>query len=70
MNSSVNDMDQLYKQDEVMKETKPFQIPKSSVKEAWLRVKANKGSEGIDNETIEAFEAKLTRNLYKIWNRM
>jgi RNA-directed DNA polymerase len=40
------------------------------VYEAYLRVKANKGAAGIDDETIEAFESKLKDNLYRIWNRM
>ena len=33
-------------------------------------MKANKGSAGVDEESIEAFEAKLKDNLYRIWNRM
>lgn len=38
--------------------------------EAWENVKANKGSSGIDKESIEDFEQNLKNNLYKIWNRM
>lgn len=53
-----------------MNETKPFSIPKKTVYEAWLRVKANKGAGGVDSETIEKFELKLSENLYKIWNKM
>jgi RNA-directed DNA polymerase len=37
---------------------------------AWERVKANKGAPGIDNQSIEDFEANLKDNLYKLWNRM
>ncbi|MBS1258475.1 MAG: Group II intron-encoded protein LtrA [Candidatus Scalindua arabica] len=37
---------------------------------AWESVKANKGSSGIDEESIRDFEANLKGNLYKIWNRM
>ncbi len=37
---------------------------------AWERVKANKGSEGIDEESIQDLEKNLRDNLYKIWNRM
>jgi RNA-directed DNA polymerase len=49
---------------------KPFVISKRLVWEAWLRVKANKGAAGIDEESIQAFEANLKGNLYKVWNRM
>jgi RNA-directed DNA polymerase len=53
-----------------MNKTKPFCISKKSVMAAWERVKANKGTYGVDEESIEDFESKLKRNLYKIWNRM
>jgi RNA-directed DNA polymerase len=53
-----------------MDKTKSYEISKTVVWEAYIRVKANKGAAGIDNESIEAFEANLKDNLYKIWNRM
>lgn len=53
-----------------MEETKPFEISKHVVWEAYKRVKANKGAAGIDDESIMGFEEKLKDNLYKIWNRM
>jgi RNA-directed DNA polymerase len=53
-----------------MKETKPFEISKHVVLEAFKRVKANKGAAGIDEESISEFEENLKGNLYKIWNRM
>lgn len=53
-----------------MEETKPFKISKQSVKIAFDRVKANRGTYGIDEQSIEDFEANLKDNLYKIWNRM
>ena len=53
-----------------MKETKPFEISKHVVLEAYKRVKANKGAAGIDEESISEFEGNLKGNLYKIWNRM
>jgi RNA-directed DNA polymerase len=50
--------------------TKPFAIPKALVWNAFQRVKANGGSAGVDDESIEAFEECLGDNLYKLWNRM
>ena len=50
--------------------TKPFEISKQLVLQAYYKVKANKGSPGIDGESIEMFEANLKNNLYRIWNRM
>lgn len=50
--------------------TKPFEISKQLVWEAFQRVKANGGSPGVDEERIEEFEARLGNNLYQIWNRM
>jgi RNA-directed DNA polymerase len=49
---------------------KPYFISKQQVYQAYLRVKANKGSAGIDGQTLEAFEVNLKDNLYCIWNRM
>jgi RNA-directed DNA polymerase len=49
---------------------KPFTINKHTVMNAWKRVKANKGSAGIDNVSIIDFEGNLKCNLYKLWNRM
>lgn len=50
--------------------TKPFEIPKMLVWKAFQRVKANGGSAGVDQESIEEFEQKVGDNLYKLWNRM
>ncbi|MBB5578066.1 retron-type reverse transcriptase [Rhizobium paranaense] len=49
---------------------KPFMIDKRLVYEAYKAVKSNGGAAGVDGQTIEAFEADLRRNLYRIWNRM
>ena len=53
-----------------MSAAKPFVIDKWQVYEAYQVVKANKGSAGVDRQSIEAFEQDLKGNLYKIWNRM
>ena len=52
-----------------MKKTKPYAIAKNIVYEAFLRVKANRGSAGIDNESIEEFESNLKDNLYSNYER-
>lgn len=49
---------------------KPFEISKWAVQQAWEKVKANKGAPGVDEVSIEAFEADLGNNLYRVWNRM
>ena len=53
-----------------MTSTKPFDISKRRVLEAYWRVKANRGAAGVDDESIEMFEADLSRNLHKLWNRL
>ena len=47
-----------------------FDIPKRLVWDAWLKVKDNGGAAGADGVTIEQFEQDLSRNLYRLWNRM
>lgn len=51
-------------------QAKTFIISKEVVARAYLRVKANRGTYGVDKQTIEEFEVRLEDNLYKIWNRM
>lgn len=53
-----------------MQTTKPYNISKKAVVMAYRRVKANKGTYGIDEQSIEDFEKNLQDNLYKLWNRM
>jgi RNA-directed DNA polymerase len=47
-----------------------YDISKDVVVKAFQRVKANKGTAGVDDESLGTFEADLKNNLYKIWNRM
>ena len=49
---------------------KSFVIEKMLVKEAWYRVRENRGAAGVDGVSIAEFESGLKDNLYKIWNRM
>jgi group II intron reverse transcriptase/maturase len=49
---------------------KPFDIPKREVWEAFKKVKANQGAAGVDGQSIADFEADLSNNLYKLWNRL
>lgn len=53
-----------------MTSTKPYCIAKRSVWDAYKLMKANRGAAGIDGETITMFEQNLSKNLYKVWNRM
>src|ERR1700760_583666 len=50
--------------------TKPYVIAKRAVWNACQQVKANQGAAGVDEETIAMFEQDLSKNLYKLWNRM
>ena len=45
-----------------MNESKQYDIPKRAVIEAYKRVKANKGSAGIDGVDFELFEKRLNNN--------
>ena len=50
--------------------SKPFQIDKRLVYEAYKAIRSNRGAPGVDAQTLEKFEEDLGGNLYKIWNRM
>jgi retron-type reverse transcriptase len=56
--------------EEPVDKVKPFDIPKREVWEAFKRVKANQGAAGVDGQSIAEFEANLSGNLYKLWNRL
>lgn len=53
-----------------MPEAKSFEVSKQLVWKAYERVKTNKGSAGVDGQTLALFEKDLKGNLYKVWNRM
>src|SRR6266567_558921 len=58
------------RREEPVDKAKPFDIPKREVWEAFKRVKANRGAAGVDGQSIADFEADLSNNLYKLWNRL
>ncbi len=53
-----------------MTKAKSYEISKQVVWDAYIKVKANQGTAGVDGQTLKAFEQDLKNNLYKIWNRM
>ena len=55
---------------EPQRAAKPFVISKRMVWEAWKRVRANQGTAGVDEQSIQQFESDLAGNLYKLWNRL
>jgi RNA-directed DNA polymerase len=50
--------------------TRPFSISKEAVWEAYLSVKANRGSAGVDEVSLQQFDKDLADNLYKLWARL
>jgi RNA-directed DNA polymerase len=56
--------------EEPVSSTKPFEISKRFVWNAYLDVKRSGGGPGVDGQTMEDFEYDLKNQLYKIWNRM
>ncbi len=51
-------------------QTKSIPITKVMVWEAYKKVKSNKGSGGVDQQTLENFHEVRSKELYKIWNRL
>ena len=50
--------------------TKSIPITKEMVWEAYKLVKKNKGSAGVDAQTLQEFEKVRVKELYKLWNRL
>ena len=57
-------------EEDYMNESKSLPISKRMVWRAFQGVKASQGGAGIDGVDLEEFESKLSKNLYKLWNRM
>ena len=51
-------------------ETKSVPISKEQVWLAYKKVKANQGSAGVDQISMEEFDAQRSKHLYKLWNRL
>lgn len=51
-------------------QTKSIPITKMMVWEAYKKVKSNKGSAGVDQQTLDDFDKIRSKELYKIWNRL
>lgn len=51
-------------------ETKEHPITRKMVLEAYSKVKSNAGSAGIDGQSLADYSKNLSKNLYKLWNRM
>lgn len=51
-------------------ETKSVPVSRQMVWAAYKKVKANKGSAGVDEISMEEFDANRSKHLYKLWNRM
>lgn len=50
--------------------TKSIPITKQMVREAYQKVKDNRGGAGVDKVSLEIFQTDLGKNLYRIWNRL
>ena len=50
--------------------TKGIPITKQMVWEAYKKVKRNKGSGGVDQISLTAYQEDLSNNLYLLWNRL
>ena len=50
--------------------SKPIPITKEMVRQAYRKVRSNKGSAGVDEISLNQFDENLSKNLYKLWNRL
>jgi RNA-directed DNA polymerase len=58
------------KENDSLTKTKPIDIKKKLIYDAWLRVRENEGSHGVDKLTIDEIQQNVKKHLYKLWNRM
>ena len=51
-------------------ETKSVPVSREMVWAAYKKVRANKGGAGVDQISMDEFDADRSKHLYKLWNRM
>lgn len=51
-------------------QTKSVPVTMKMVSDAYLKVRANKGGAGVDGITLETYAADISKQLYKVWNRL
>jgi retron-type reverse transcriptase len=49
-------------------QSKPFALSSQAVWSVYKKVKANKGSAGVDGQSVEVIDKEPHGNLYKLWN--
>ena len=65
-----HNMEQLTKRMTLWNETKSVPVSKEQVWYAYKKVRSNYGSAGIDQVSMDKFNANRSKHLYKLWNRM
>lgn len=61
---------QVRKTDLFETKSKPIPITREMVRQAYRKVRNNKGSAGVDEISLNQFDENLSGNLYKLWNRL
>ncbi len=51
-------------------QTKSIPITKEMVWESYKKVKRNRGSAGVDHQSLLEFDSVRSKELYKVWNRL
>ena len=65
-----HNMEQLTKRMNLWNETKSVPVSKEQVWLAYKKVRFNDGSAGVDQLSMDEFDANRSKHLYKLWNRM
>ena len=65
-----HNMEQLAKRMTLWNETKSVPVSKEQVWLAYKKVRSNQGSAGIDQVSMDEYDANRSKHLYKLWNRL